>query len=82
IIKFSVSENWPWLSVYVALYLVWVLVLALLSRRIGRFKFWTIVFYPVLMLVMTVVFIVSGFRKLFGLKVKWKGRDIATGENR
>ena len=61
---------------------MWVLVLAILSRRVGRFKLWTLVFYPVLMLVMTVVFIVSGFRKLFGLKVKWKGRAIATGEKR
>jgi len=82
IIKFSASQNWPWLLVYCMLYLVWVLVLAILSRRVGRFKLWTLVFYPVLMPVMTVVFIVSGFRKLFGLKVKWKGRAIATGEKR
>ncbi|MBN1892009.1 MAG: glycosyltransferase [Clostridiales bacterium] len=80
IIKFSVSQNWPWLLVYVALYLVWVLVLIFLARRVGRFKPWTIVFYPVLMLLMTGVFIVSAFKKLFGLKVKWKGRAIATGE--
>ena len=82
IIKFSASRNGPWLLIYCALYVVWVIVLALLSRRVGRFKIWTIALYPLLMLVMTGVFIVSAFRKLFGLKVKWKGRDIATGEKR
>jgi len=52
----------------------------LLSRRVGRFKRWTIIFYPVLMLVMSGVFAVSAVKKLLGLKVKWKGRDIATGD--
>jgi len=80
IIKFSATQNWPWLLVYCGIYIVWVIVLMLLSRRVGRFKRWTIIFYPVLMLVMSGVFAVSAVKKLLGLKVKWKGRDIATGD--
>lgn len=80
IIKFSVSQNWPWLLIYCGIYVVWVIVLMLLSRRIGKFKHWTILFYPVLMIVMSGVFIVSVFSRLFGLKVKWKGREIEARE--
>lgn len=79
-VKFSVSENLPWFIVYSGIYLVWALVLVLLSRRIGRFKRWMILLYPVLMLVMSGVFVVSAIKKIFGLKVRWKGRDIEAGE--
>lgn len=78
--KTLMSANWQWLITYSILYLVWVTVVVLLAKSIGKFKLWTILFYPVLMIVMSGVFIVSAIKKVFGLKVKWKGREIETGE--
>lgn len=79
-IKTTMSANWTWLIIYSTLYLIWVIVVALLAKHIGRFKRWTIIVYPVLMLMMSGVFVISAIKKLFGLKVKWKGREIETGE--
>jgi 4,4'-diaponeurosporenoate glycosyltransferase len=79
-IKTFMSANWPWLITYSILYLVWVIVVVLLAKSIGKFKRWTLIFYPALMIVMSGVFVLSAFKKLFGLKVKWKGREIETGE--
>lgn len=78
IVKFAILVNWPWLIIYSALYIVWVGILAVITKRIGCFQLWALVFYPALMLVMLGVIAVSAFKKLFGLKVTWKGRAIVT----
>lgn len=76
IIKMSVSVNLPWLMIYSLLYIVWVFLLKFLAARVGHFRVWTFIFYPADMLVLVGVLIVSAFRKIFGLKVKWKGRAV------
>jgi len=80
ITKTLISANWPWLIAYSGLYFIWVIIVILLVKGVGKFKRWTLIFYPVLMIVMSGVFIVSAIKKMFGLKVKWKGREIETGE--
>lgn len=80
IVTFSILMNWLWLGIYSVLYIVWVCLLAVLTRRIGKFHVWAVILYPILMLVMLGVIIVSAFKKLFSLKVKWKGRSIRTDE--
>lgn len=65
-------SNYPTISVIIPV--------AVLTRRIGKFHVWAVILYPILMLVMLGVIIVSAFKKLFGLKVKWKGRSINTEE--
>jgi len=79
-IKTLMSANWSWLITYSILYLAWVIVVILLAKHFGRFKLWTLIFYPVLMIVMSGIFVLSAIKKIFGLKVKWKGREIETGE--
>ena len=69
-----------WVGLYVLLYILWVAILMVLSRRVGRFLFPAILFYPILLVVMLCVFAVSAFHKLFGLNVRWKGRSVPTRE--
>lgn len=76
IVKYGVSANLPWLLAYMALYAVWVAVLSVLARRIGRFRMMAPACYPVDMLAFLCVFFVSIFRKIFGLGAVWKGRTI------
>lgn len=76
IIKFLFLMNWPWLIIYSALYIIWVCLLAVFTRRIGHFQVWALIFYPMLMLVLVGVIVVSAFKKLLGLNVIWKGRAI------
>ncbi len=80
LIKCAVSENIPWLMVYSILYILWASLLAILASRVGRFHLWTLMFYPVLILVFSGMFTVSAIKKIFRLNVNWKGRVIATGE--
>jgi 4,4'-diaponeurosporenoate glycosyltransferase len=78
IVKFIILMNRFWLTIYSILYLVWLFLLTILSRRIGRFHFWAVLFYPILMLLFFGVILVSAYKKFFRLKVKWKGRSIKT----
>ncbi len=78
IMKFAFRMNWSWLITYAILYLLWVCILAVLTTRIGRFRTWVLCFYPLPMLVFLGVIGVSAFKKLFGLHVTWKGREITT----
>ncbi len=80
IIKFTFLMNWPWLIIYSVLYIVWVGLLAVFTSRIGHFQVWTLIFYPILMLVLVGVIAVSAIKKLFGFKVRWKGRSIMSEE--
>lgn len=80
IVIFIILMNWIWLVVYSIIYIIWVCLLAVLTRRIGKFHVWGVILYPILMLVMLGVILVSAFKKLFGLKVTWKGRSIRTEE--
>lgn len=76
IVKFAVSMNWPWLMIYLGFYIIWVCMLAILTKRIGNFQVWALIFYPLLMLVFLGIIVVSTIKKLLGFKVTWKGRAI------
>jgi len=76
VVVFAFSGNMPWLILYSGLYVLWVMIIYLLSKQIGRFRLLPIVLYQVLILVLLVIFSISLFKKIFGLKVIWKGRAI------
>lgn len=80
LVIFIISVKLPWLIVYGLLHVVWICFIAALTRRIGRFPAWVFIFYPILILVLLGVFVFSGYKKLFGLKVTWPGRALKTGE--
>ena len=80
IIKYAVAGEPLLTGIFALLYLLWVIVLTLLARRIGRFLFPAILLYPVLLIVMIGILAVSAFGKLFGLNVHWKGRAVPTRE--
>ncbi len=78
IVIFSILMNWLWLGIYSVLYIIWICLLTVLTSRIGKFHDWAVILYPFLVLVMLGVILVSAFKKIFGIKVKWKGRSIGT----
>ena len=80
IVKFSVGGNIPWLIVYLPLYVLWVILLFMLTKRVGRFHLWALLLYPLPILLFLCISAVSMFKKIFGLKVTWKGRAIDTGK--
>lgn len=80
LIKYAVAANAPWLIIYSLLYIAWVSLLAVLTRRVGHFHLWSVIFYPLLIPVLLGVFTVSIIKKVFRLKVTWKGRAIISEE--
>ena len=80
LVKSAVTSNMIWLAIYVVLYFTWVVVLSILTKQVGRFQLWAIFLYPIPLVVFLVIFFVSSFRKLFRLKVVWKGREIEMGK--
>ena len=76
IIRYAGEKNIPWVLVFSLLYFVWVYLLRLLSKKIGHFSFWAILFYPILIFVFLLIFLISLLKKVLGLKVIWKGRCI------
>jgi 4,4'-diaponeurosporenoate glycosyltransferase len=49
------------------------------ARHIGSFKKWMIALFPLPLTVFLAIFLLSVFKKVFRLKVKWKGRNIEQG---
>ncbi|HSP46733.1 MAG TPA: glycosyltransferase family 2 protein, partial [Clostridiaceae bacterium] len=64
------------MAFYLFLYLVWVGELYRISGRIGSFEKWGILFYPVLLAFYIVVFFLSMVKRVFRIKVAWKGREV------
>lgn len=81
-VRFSLSSNVPWLIIYSLLYLIWLAVLLIVAKKIGRFQLWSILLYPIVMVVFLVIFAISLFKKVFKLNVTWKGRSINTEERK
>lgn len=74
----AILENkQPMIIAYGLLYLLWVVVLFVLAKKIGRFQILPILFFPVLIIGFLLIFIISLITKIFGLPVRWKGRFIA-----
>ncbi len=82
LVKHAVWQNWGWVTVYAVLYLVWVSVLTILAKKIGRFRWIAIALHPVLTLTLLGVFVVSAVKKVFGFPTIWKGRAVETREKR
>jgi 4,4'-diaponeurosporenoate glycosyltransferase len=80
IVIFILLMNRIWLVIYSIIYIIWACLLAVLTRRIGKYHVWAVLIYPILMFITLWVILVSWFKKLFGFKVTWKGRQIKTGE--
>ena len=49
------------------------------ARHIGDFRKWAIVLFPVPLTAFLSIFLVSIFKKVFRIKVRWKGRNIEAG---
>lgn len=79
--QFAISGNLPMLLAHSGLYLLWVIILYLLAKKIGRFHLLYIVFFPILIISFLFLFIFSLIKRLLGLPVTWKGRVIA-GEDK
>lgn len=77
-----IGAQWVWTALYGFLYAVWVMVLIGLTKKIGRFFRGAVVLYPLLLLIFLYVFILSAIKKIFRLKVRWKGRTLATETKR
>lgn len=73
---YSVSGNLPGLVVYGILYLVWTGLLFHLSRYFIKSEAWAIIFYPLILTVTLLIFLISLVKKCFNLKISWKGRSI------
>lgn len=71
-----VESNWTWAWFYGVLYIIWVVLLFLLSKQIGRFRAWPTLLFPIPLAVFLGVFLLSAVKRIFRLKVRWKGRDI------
>ncbi len=61
---------------FILAYLVWIGELFRISPKIGNFKTSTIILFPGYVAVFVVVFLISGFKKIFRLPVVWKGRKV------
>lgn len=61
---------------YASCYALWLSFLYFVAQKIGRFRWWTVLFYPVPLAVLLYVFSISLWKKLAGKKVQWKGRSI------
>lgn len=80
LLVYSIARSLPGLAVYGALYIVWTVILRFLSNKFGRFKTGAILFYPVGLALMLLIYLVSLTKRLLRLPVSWRGRVI--GEER
>ncbi|MBU4438797.1 MAG: glycosyltransferase [Acetobacterium sp.] len=69
-------QHWLWVEILAACYGVWVLELIRIARHIGSFSVGSIVFYPVSLIFYLVIFLRSMIKKILGLPVIWKDREI------
>ena len=75
---FLAAGQWGFASLFLTLYVLWVVLLKHLSKEIGDFRFWSIILYPIPLLAFLMIFMVSLIKKIFGLQVHWKGRSMGT----
>ena len=65
-----------WCMAAVLSYIISVLQIQAISRKLGSFSPLAAVFYPVFLVGFIVMFVVSAFKKLVLKSTKWKGRDV------
>lgn len=71
-----VWQQWLWSAIMAAFYGIWVLELLRIARHIGSFSVSSIIFYPVLLIFYLLIFLRSMAKKILGLPVIWKDREI------
>ena len=57
-------------------YLIWIFELRRIAKQVGNFDYWSIVFYPIYLVIFLSVFLLSSLKKAFGIKTNWKGRKV------
>lgn len=77
LIQYAIGGNSTMVFTHGILYLVWVLVLYLIAKKIGRFNPIGLIFFPIHVLIFLIIFLVSVFTRLFDLPILWKDRVIA-----
>ncbi len=82
LIDSGLSGNSTYFLINLILYGVWIAITWLLAQKAGRFQPWIIILYPISLILFVLVFVVSLFKKVFGLNVTWKGRRIHTEAKR
>ncbi len=70
------AANYDIAGIYGLFYLLWVIRLQAISKEIGKFQATSFVLYPIPFVGFVIIFVVSMFKKVFRLPVKWKGRFI------
>jgi 4,4'-diaponeurosporenoate glycosyltransferase len=78
---FNFVSSWVYMDLseiilYSSFYILWVLELTRISRKIGNFNIFNAIIYPFYMLFFLLVFLMSVIKKLFKIKVTWKGRKL------
>lgn len=64
------------LAIYSAIYIVLAIQLRRISSRIGSFKSWVSILFPIPLTAFIAIFLLSTFKKVFIGKAEWKGRKI------
>lgn len=76
IIRYGLLGRIQLMALYGSLYVVWVGFFLVWAPRAGNFRIWTMLLYPVSLVLFISVFFQSVIRRALGLKVTWKGRAI------
>jgi len=76
LIEIIVTTNNIQIALYGSLYILYVAQIYWMLVRIGNFKFYTALLYPIPMAFFVVVFTYSFVRIFLVKSVKWKGREI------
>jgi len=76
LIEVIVATNNVQIAIWGSLYILYAAQIYWIFIRIGNFKFYTALFYPIPMVFFVVVFIYSFVRIFLRRSVKWKGREI------
>lgn len=76
IIRYGILGQDQLVALYGLFYLLWVAFLLVWARRLGSFRLWAILCYPVPLILFIFVFLRSLAKKLLGRPVVWKGRSI------
>ncbi|WKY47079.1 glycosyltransferase family 2 protein [Eubacteriaceae bacterium ES3] len=72
----AISAKYFLMLIYTPLYITWVFLLNFYAKKIGLFKLWAIIFFPIPLATFILIFAISGFKKILGFKVTWKERSI------
>lgn len=76
LVLFIFSKNLIILTTSIIFYIIWSIRLFYLTKPLGKYKLYTIIFFPIFIYHFLFIFIVSLIKKIFKIPVKWKGRSI------